>query len=330
MELPRELRQAMESELASRSSKKLAAIAAKLSERYRAGLPPGGGKLLQSQEDVAAYAAFRLPATYAAVYAAVGQVQDRLPGWHPNTVLDVGAGPGTAMWAAAALWPRLINRITLIEREEDMIDLGQRLAAHSSFSAVQEATWRRFDLRGKWAFTPHDLVIASYVLGEMPSSHSEAFIRKLWETTSHTLVIIEPGTPAGFTRIRQAREQLLDLGGQLTAPCPHDKPCPMSGRDWCHFAARVSRSRLHRQIKAGELAYEDEKFSFISMSRSSGTPIQGRVIRHPQVRTGLIRLELCTPQGLRNTVVTRKDREPFRRARNLRWGSAVLEPDDQE
>lgn len=330
MELPRDLRQAIDVEIALRSSKQLAVAAARLSSRYRTGLSSRSGKFLQSQEDVEAYAAFRLPATFAAVYSTAREVQERLPGWSPNTLLDIGAGPGTAMWAAAAVWPGLISRITLMEREEGMIDLGRRLAAHSSFSAIREAHWRRLDLRGRWGVSAHDLVIASYVLGEMPSSDCEAIIGKLWESTSHTVVIIEPGTPAGFARIRQARELLLSMGGRIIAPCPHENRCPMSGRNWCHFAARVSRSRLHRLAKAGELAYEDEKFSYICISRAGGTTIPGRVIRHPQVHTGFIRLELCTPLGLDETVVTRKDRDRFRRARHLRWGSPVPGPDDRE
>ncbi len=315
---------AVDGELASLNTKKLAVSAAELSKRYRAGSFSNGETFLRSPEDIAAYAAFRLPATFAAVVSALRQVQDRLPDWSPQTVADVGAGPGTAMWAAAAVWPGELKRITLLEREEGMIALGRRLAQYSPLKPVQDAKWHKVDIAASWEMSPHDLVIASYVLGELPQDVRMAFIRKLWEATSGTLVIIEPGTPAGYSRIRQARDLLLAEGGARTiAPCPHDGPCPMADRDWCHFAQRIARSRLHRQVKAGELSYEDEKFSFVSMSRSSGAVIQGRVVRHPQVRPGHIRLELCTPDGLTSAVVTRKNRELYRKTRDLRWGSAV-------
>lgn len=322
MELPQDLRAAIDSELAPLQAKKLAALAADLSKRYRTGQSPGAGRLLRSREDVAAYAAFRLPATYAAVSSVVRQVQDGLPHWNPKTLLDVGAGPGTAMWAAAALWPNL-TRITLFERDEYMIGLGKRLAAFSSLSSVREAAWDKVDITGSWEGAQYDVVIASYSLGELPPDEFASLVHKLWDITAGALIIIEPGTPAGFSRIKQGREQLLAEGAKTVAPCPHDRRCPMAHDDWCHFAQRVARSRLHRQVKAAELSYEDEKFSFLSMSRTGGEAIQGRVIRHPQVRAGHIRLELCTPEGLTESTVTRKDRERFRTARDLRWGSAV-------
>ena len=313
---------ALDGELASLSSKRLAISAADLSNRYRARRSSSGGSFLRTREEIAAYAAYRLPATFAAVHSALGQVQDRLPDWSPQTLLDVGAGPGTAMWAAATIWPD-IGPVTLLEREEAMIALGKRLARHSSLASVQEAEWREADLAGTWATPPHDLVIAAYVLGELPQDSSVALIRRLWESTSGTLVVIEPGTPSGFSRIRQVREQLLVEGAKMIAPCPHGGPCPMSDNDWCHFAQRISRSRLHRQVKAGALSYEDEKFSFVGVSRAHEAPVQGRVIRHPQVRAGHIHFEICTPKGLMSIVATRKDRDLFRVARDLQWGSAV-------
>lgn len=322
MELPQHLRTALDSELASLTPKRLASLTAALSQRYRTGPSAGGEDFLRSPEDIAAYAAFRMPATFAAVHSALGQVQERLPNWSPRTLLDVGAGPGTAMWAAVAVWPGL-EHITLLERQEGMIALGQRLATHSPLTSVQKAKWQKANLTGTWEASPHDLVIVSYVLGELPQDRVGTVVHKLWETTSGTLVLVDPGTPPGFSRLRQARKQLLAAGAHTIAPCPHDRACPMEGDDWCHFAQRVARSRLHRQAKDGELSYEDEKFSYVSVSCLPLSPARGRVIRHPQVRTGHIRLEICAPEGLTGAVVTRKDPELFREARRLNWGSAV-------
>lgn len=322
MELPFNLRTAIESELASQSANKLAALSAELSESYRAGIPIKEGKYLQSDDDVAAYAAFRLPATFAAIYSAISQIKDRSPLWNPKTLLDVGAGPGTAMWAASTLLADLEN-ITLLEQEGSMISLGKRLSANSPLTSVQEAKWIKADITGAWEVSPQELVIASYVLNELPQDRRSVFIKQLWDSTSDTLLIIEPGTPTGFLRIKQAREQLLAAGAKTIAPCPHDKPCPLDESDWCHFSQRVARTRLHRKVKAGELSYEDEKFSFLCMSRSSGLAIKGLVIRHPQVRKGHIQLKLCTPEGLTNIVVTHKDKELFRKTRELNWGSII-------
>jgi len=322
MEIPQQLRSALDAELSSVPPKKLASSVADLSGRYRTGTPYRGGWYFQSREDIAAYTAYRLPATYAATHAALEQVRERLSDWKPQSLLDVGAGPGTAMWAATAIWPDL-KRITLLEREDGMIAAGKRLATYSPLAPVREANWLRADVAGAWGTFPCDLVIMSYVLGELPQDRVAPLLHKLWEATGGTLVIIEPGTVAGFHRIKQAREQMLEEGAKSIAPCPHDAACPMMDNDWCHFAQRVERSRTHRRAKAAELSYEDEKFSFLAVSRTPGAAIEGRVIRHPQVRPGHIRLEVCTPGGVTTSVLTRKNRETYRMARDLRWGSVV-------
>jgi ribosomal protein RSM22 (predicted rRNA methylase) len=325
MELPQALQTALESELDALPIKRLAAAAADLSSRYRAG----AATLLRSPEEIAAYAAFRLPATFAAVSSALRQVRERLPDWAPRTMLDVGAGPGSAAWAAADLWPE-IGQITLVEREEAMIALGKRLAGSSPLISVQRARWLRADLTGAWEVAPHDLVVVAYVLGELAAEKSAALLRRLWEVSQGVLLLVEPGTPAGFARIRQARQDLIATGANSIAPCPHNEPCPMPEDDWCHFAQRLARSRLHRQVKGGELSYEDEKFSYVALSRMRGTPIPGRILRHPQIRPGHISLELCTPQGLTGVTVTRKDRALFRKVRDARWGSAMPTGEDDD
>ncbi len=249
--------------------------------------------------------------------------------WHPRTVLDVGAGPGTAVWASAAVWPGLAAA-TLLERQEGMISLGKRLAKRSLLPVVQQANWVDADLMALWDSNPHDLVVMAYVLGELPEERRTSIIRRLWQVTGGVLVIVEPGTPAGFVRIRAARDQLLAQGASVVAPCPHRGACPMAQGDWCHFAQRVARSQVQRQVKDAELSYEDEKFSFVAASRDAtqgvSARIPARVIRHPQTRPGHIRLELCTPTGLMSIVVTHKDRQGFRAARDAEWGS-TFDPD---
>ncbi|NLV91688.1 MAG: rRNA methyltransferase [Firmicutes bacterium] len=320
MHIPLSLEAALESELSSVSSKDLAKVVTDLSERYRAKGSSKRGKLLQSSQDITAYAAFRLPATYAAVYAALEQVREGQPGWQPQTLMDVGAGPGTVMWAAAAVWPSL-QQVSSLERESAMIALGKRLAEHSEHSALKQANWRQVDLTTEWDAASADLVTASYVLNELTQADRRSLVNKLWSLTETVLVVIEPGTPEGFAAIREVREQLAGEGARIAAPCPHSGACPMTEPDWCHFSQRIARSQLHRRVKSGTLSYEDEKFSFVAASKIPGEEIPGRILRHPQIRKGHIRLVSCTPEGLKEEVVSRRDRALFRQARNLQWGS---------
>lgn len=322
MELPFELRAAIEKELESQSSNRLSGLASEISQSYRTRKPLNKGKYLRSSEDVIAYSAFRLPATYAAVYSAIGQIVERFPQIKPKTLLDAGAGPGTAMWAASAFFKDL-EHITLLEQEGYMIDIGKRLAEHSALEAVKTAEWIKYDITKAWKVPPHDMVIASYVMNELPQDKRIEFIQRLWESTAGLLLIIEPGTPEGFMGIKKAREQLMAEGAKTIAPCPHNRPCPLGDDDWCHFSQRVARTRIHRRVKGGELSFEDEKFSFLCVSRIGVSEISGLVLRHPQVKKGFIELKLCTPDGLKSTVVTKRDKEQFKKARDLHWGSII-------
>jgi ribosomal protein RSM22 (predicted rRNA methylase) len=180
---------------------------------------------------------------------------------------------------------------------------------------------------------PHaDLVVASYALAELTPPQQAAVIDDALWATAQLLVIVEPGTPAGFARIHAARRRLLATGVPVTAPCSHAGVCPMHATgDWCHFAVRVPRSRRHRQVKGGTLGYEDEKFACLVVDVRGGTTGRGaRVLRHPRIDKGQVGLEVCTPDRPTRISVTRRD-AAYRVARKVDWGGtwpAAPEPED--
>jgi len=321
MELPHQLRSAIENELYS-SVSELTSRVSFLSESYRSGTGHSKPGCTLSREDVSAYTVYRMPATYAAVYASLTHAKERFPGWTPSSLLDVGAGPGTVMWAAGEIWPEL-KEITLVERNGYMIDLGKKLSIYSHIPAVKNAEWINADIMDDWDIAPNSIVTASYVLNELSEEDGTALVNRLWGKTQDVLVIIEPGTPESFMRLKMARDLLISQGAITLAPCPHNNTCPVPEGDWCHFSQRVARTRLHRMVKSGTLSYEDEKFSFLCMSRNQGINIDGLVIRHPQIRKGHIKLKLCTSNGITECTVTRKNKEEFRHARKLLWGSVI-------
>ena len=80
------------------SRRDLAERLARISERYRG---QGTSEAIADEADALAYALARMPATYAAVARVFWMSSsDRAPGWTPRSILDAGAGPGTATWAA--------------------------------------------------------------------------------------------------------------------------------------------------------------------------------------------------------------------------------------
>jgi ribosomal protein RSM22 (predicted rRNA methylase) len=319
MQLPAELRQAIEEEATAHSHHLLHEASHSLTRRYRS-MAAASGPPMSAKHDRIAYLAARLPATYAAARQIAAQAIAGIPGLEVESLLDLGSGPGTAMWAAADAFAGL-ERVTLIERDPALIFLGKRLAAHSNRSPVREAGWQSADITTLEEYPRHDAVFLSYVVGELSSAKLKKVVTMAWSAAEKLLAIIEPGTPKGFSHILSARQELIALGASIAAPCPHDRDCPMSGSDWCHFAVRVERTSLHRRIKSGTLSYEDEKYSYVVATRAAVERAGARVIRHPIKPKGHVRLDLCGPRGLTKEIVSRKNKERYRAARKSEWGS---------
>ncbi len=320
MELPPPLRQAVDAALNSVTLADLTRAAATLSQRYRAEVQDGRFHL---PDDMAAraYLATRLPATYAAVRASLDAVAQVRPDFAPRTVLDVGAGPGTALWAAAGRWPSLEEAV-LVEGSSAIRAWGERLTARAPLARVE---WRAGDVAQELPeLAPRDLVTLAYVLGELVPEARERLVDRLWSLTADTLVIVEPGTPAGWTRILSVRARLVTAGAHLLAPCPHAVTCPLASPDWCHFSRRVARSRLHRQAKGAEVPWEDEKYSYIAASRRAGVSPEARVLAPPRARRGLVSLKLCVEDGAaEERLLSKRDGASFRAARRLGWGDTL-------
>src|SRR5258706_15474595 len=103
-DLPAELKAALDAKLLGLSRNDAAVRASLISQTYRDG---GGSAAIRSETDALAYALARMPATYAAVTASLNALREINPGFAPQNLLDVGAGPGTASWAAAETFSSL-------------------------------------------------------------------------------------------------------------------------------------------------------------------------------------------------------------------------------
>ncbi|MFD5870929.1 small ribosomal subunit Rsm22 family protein [Streptomyces sp. NPDC060322] len=286
---------------------------------YR-GTTPTDAPILRDRSDVAAYAAYRMPATFEAVRSCLDALREAAPDWAPATHTDIGGGTGAASWAVAGAWDG--PRTTVLDWSEPALALGRELAEASGLPGLRAATWERARIGVSPAPAPADLVTVSYVLKELTPKDRAAVVDAA--AVAQAVVIVEPGTPDGYDRIIEARDRLIAAGLSVAAPCPHDGTCPIErGTDWCHFSARVSRSSLHRQVKGGSLSHEDEKFSYVVATRFPTGPADARVIRRPQIRKGQVLLELCTrDEGLRRATVTKRHGTLYRAARDTAWGDA--------
>lgn len=243
---------------------------------------------IYSPAETAAYAAARLPATYAVLFKVMSELQIRLPDFRPQKMLDFGAGPGTAIWAASAVWGGdALKPVHAVEKSLEMMALGYQCqgALREADPSVPSVQWSRKLSR---SVQGHSFVVASYVLAELRTpAERRKTVEALWARTTGVLLLVEPGTPVGSANIREARTQILatvkstepltegtltgetdqaaerigigtgcaarQAGAHVVAPCPHDGGCPMDGTDsWCHFAQRFRRTVAQKRSKTLE------------------------------------------------------------------------------
>ena len=325
MQLPPALRLAVERELSAHPLAALRVAAEGLSLGYRGPRKGQHPPAMSSAVERAAYLAVRMPATYAAVHRALRWAAEGT-GFAPQTALDLGSGPGTALWAACELFPTLAT-VAAVERDAELAHLARRMTSDAPLAALREARWHVTNLNAALPAGQCDLVLCSYALNELDSAERVDVIAKAWARTSQLLVLIEPGTMAGFANILAARTQLLAAGSRIVAPCPSQQSCPMAATDWCHFAARVERTAEHRRLKQAELSYEDEKFSYLAVAReniltadSATGANAARIVRHPQLHGGYAQLTLCSEGKIAQATVTRSHKDDWRRLKRLGWG----------
>ncbi|WCJ26575.1 methyltransferases copper ion binding [Euphorbia peplus] len=254
-----------------------------------------------TEDQTVAYVASRMPAVFSACHRVLGEVKRRLPDFSPTKVLDFGGGTGSAFWATREVWPKSVEKVNLVEPSQSMQRAGRSLIQGLKDLPLLHSY---INLQGlsrniNKSEREHDLVIASYVLGEIPSLKDRiTIVRQLWDLTGDVLVLIEPGTPQGSNIISQMRSHILWMekrklrkaevhnkkasnskalvsvksGAFIVAPCAHDGQCPLekSGK-YCHFTQRLQRTtsqRVYKRSKGESLrGFEDEKFSYVVFRR---------------------------------------------------------------
>ena len=317
-DLPPALRAAIDAQLEGVARGDLALRAQRTSQAYRAGKPSSG--VIRDAADALAYALTRLPATYAASVTVLAEAARMTPGFRPASLLDAGAGTGAASWAAETVWPGL-EVVDWVDASPPFLALASSLAAGGP-APLRTATATRADLTDMADLPAADLVVASYALAEIAPGRQLGVIAGLWAAARGLLVMVEPGTPAGYSRMLSARDALIAAGANILAPCPHHSACPLAGADWCHFSVRLPRSRDHRQAKGADVPFEDERFAYLIAARSHLEALARapRILAPPRAGKPGIDLKLCGEAGVEQRFVGRRDKPAHARARRLGWG----------
>jgi ribosomal protein RSM22 (predicted rRNA methylase) len=322
--LPTGLAAAIAAHLEGRPRAALAESAGRLSESYRARRPTRDA--IRGETDALAYALTRMPATYAAVAAALGRLADEQPQFAPESLLDVGCGLGAAAYAAAEVWPG-IAAVEMIDRSPAFLALAAALSAHAGDRRLAGATIRSADMTRlrETAAEPRDLVVVAYAITELADADLDGVTDALWARAGGALAIVEPGTPRDHARLMRVRDRLIERGAVILAPCPHARPCPLAAPDWCHFSVRLPRSREHRLLKGADVPYEDEKFSWLVAGRGGAAP-PGRILAPARRGKAGATLKICEAGGLHEIFLPKRDKARYEGSRKKDWGDAWIAP----
>ena len=320
--LPLGLRQAFGQLAEHQARNALAARSSAITAGYKAR--QNSSQTLLTADDALAYAFARMPATYAATAQALHRIVEVMPEFEPRSLLDVGCGPGTASFAAREVF-QTVSDITLMDRNGPFIALAKTLFDATLPDISVQITAE--DIVAPKPFPKVDLVVASYVLAELKSDVQAALVQRMWEATDHLLLLVEPGTPDGFRRLREARIALVSQGASVVAPCTHQGACMMAENNWCRFMARVQRSRDHKALKGATVPYEDEPYAYLAVTKDKVTNrLSHRITGRASGNKYEIRLPMCGTDGLSTLKVPTRQKELFKHFKRLDWGDAVLNP----
>lgn len=292
----------------------------RLSDTYRQD-QPSSKRPIETKAQRLSYLATRLPATYAVCETVFGQLKTM--GISVTSLLDLGAGPGTAALCAQQIFPEL-NRLTLMDHDKDFKALAEVFLSDGPGTAA--SSYELANIATTTDLPSHDVAILSYAVNELSDTQASATVQRAWHASTQALVIIEPGTPKAFKRLKNLRQDLIEAGATLAAPCTHNGVCPLADNDWCHFSVRLDRNTLHRKIKEATLGYEDEKFSYLIALKGEHTlarPPQGRIIKRPLKRPGHIIFDLCTEKGVQRETLSKKTKAAYKAAKTLAWGDLL-------
>ncbi|CEG36372.1 hypothetical protein F443_15726 [Plasmopara halstedii] len=291
------------------------------------------------------FLSFEIEATYACTHAVFSELQKRLPHFKPKSMLDFGAGPGTASWVAKNFFDHSLKKFRVVEPSQSMVDAAEVLLEDFPGLSVRRSIAdlsRDIDAGNKF-----DLIVVGYVFSDMTNDYERvATTSALWELLSEDgcLVLVDRGSPWGSHHVRSARQFVLDSVARdengwkqahVVAPCPHQFECPAAGSTWCHFVQRSPVVHRPREVTTKRWhGQKGSKFSYLIMQKkrksSEGNAISqtrhnfARMLRSPLFATRHVYLDLCTPTGNleRRTVTKGKSlREVYRASRKAKWGS---------
>ncbi len=270
--------------------------------------------------DLAARAAFFTIADAMKIALPIAELvsRDALPGsvgrgalsLQPLRVLDVGAGCGAmSLGLVAALDLLAIDReldIRALDRDARALDIAKRSLAAFGGARVTVATTTADATRAD--LPPADLVIMGTVLNELAPDAALALVGRALGAIAGdgAVIVIEPALRDTSRALHAIRDQLLERGAHVFAPCTRRcTPCTalIDPEDWCHEDRPLELPPLTRELaRLTHLRDSGMKFSYLVLRAQpldlvAAGPTAWRAVSAPFVEKGKRELIGCSDRG---------------------------------
>jgi len=305
--------------------------AKELHERYMQGLNPLQPNI-QKPMDCIAYLALRFPATYAQIVSALSHLAERLPAWRPTSVLELGCGPGTGIWAAKTVWPG-ITKATGVDQEQLFLSLAEEI--HYGSKMAIDSTWVKSTIL-KWLHTEdkttYDLIIVANVLNELTDEERDLLLQKISAHSSGVVLLLEPGTAVGNTLIQRTATAISETQHLLA---PYVNNSLVSSEDyWIHFSQRFQRPEFQRRIRQSMREsplmasdWEDAKYCYVAWGKvPKEKSVWGQCIGNVEKRKGLLTIPVLTAEGVVSARVLKRNKDEYNYVKSIRWGEILETP----
>lgn len=331
--LPKNLNEAISFTIASQQNSEWLKRAEILHDRYMARDKNENDNFISDYADTIAYLALRTPATYAQIFGSLSQINELIPSFKPKSVLDIGSGPGTGIWAAKTIWPS-INLATCIDKNEHLLVTGEEITQKADI--IQNSLWTKWDsVRDEDLNVPmSDIVIVANVLNELPISEAKNLLGQAFNRCRGVLIIVEPATPFGIDIIQTSAKSFANKN-ILLAPYI-DNSFVANKQQWLHFTQRFIRPEFQRRIRQRMRTdpltasdWEEAKYAYTAISKiPAEMKIWGRVIGLTQKQKGFIEIPVLTKDGISNLKVMKRHKNNYNFAKDLKWGQIIKNKED--
>ena len=280
-----------------------------------------GASYFSSADYLGAYLLYYWPVSFVQVFLALEEI-DRRGALPPiRKVLDIGAGPGPATFAAARFGAK---EGRLVDANGDALQAALRLG--KEFGIELETVRKNLEADDTLEEGAYDLIVACHSANELWKGRDDVIARRasLFGKASSLLaeggilLVVEPSANITGRPALELRDRLLANNPELScvAPCPGSYPCPIAaageGRS-CHSTWRWEPDGpVAALAEAAGLDRDSAKATWFALKKSVAPrpparvdPAQreghlvGRIVSEAMLnKAGRVRYIVCTESGL--------------------------------